>query len=281
MPNPTNVEKSSNEPEVKIIPSETIEATREEVTLDANTGVPIETPAPVAPSVSPEEFRKAQARYEFQARQQEREMREMKELLKSLGNKPVVQAEKSRNDDDDYGPELDEIAKSDWKKGVSIVAQKQAERIAQAKIKEFMEERDKQQAEIQRNISRTQQLDSSKNRVLAKYPSLNDEGSEEFAHYVQILNEQPDLRDNPRGPEIAMYEMESRLKGKTLSPTNHAEEERLKRVAVGQAPQNRPTQRQNTITLTREELDMCKEKGLSPALYAQMKTANYKEGVSA
>jgi hypothetical protein len=62
---------------------------------------------------------------------------------------------------------------------------------------------------------------------------------------------------------------------------NDPEKERLKRVAAGVAPQGRPVSNPKTIKLTQAEVDMCREKNISPGIYAQMKDANLKEGVSA
>lgn len=276
MPKPP--EKSETKPDVEIIPSEKPQQTASaEVILDAATGKPVvEAPVPAAPSLSAEDLRKMEARLEFQRRQ------DRKEFLDTLAKMqaPARPAEKTDQPSDEYDPNLDAIAQADWKKGVSVVAQKIAEKIADQRIKAALDEDRKKQAEdFSRNQSSTI-LEREKQWVLSQTPSLNDETSEEFkgyyATYNQMLSEDPTLIANPRAPRLVYREWKA-----TDNPATNAEAERLKRVSAGASVQSRSISQPKTIKLTQEDLDFCERKGISPATYAKMKDANLKEGVSA
>lgn len=259
------------DPKVEIIPSEKPQQISEEVVLDANTGKLVEAPA--APSISTEEIRKLQATVAYQARQNERIQRELQEAMHTIRNRPAeAPAEKPQEVD-----EIDRVAQTDWKRGVSMLAEREAEK----KFKALMDQektRNEQEFAKQRTIS---QLEREKAWVLERTPSLSDENSEEFRGYYntynQMLQEDPSLAANPRAPRLIYYEWKDRQK---VDP-DPKEIERLKRVAGGQVPQARGTSGSKTIRLTEDELELCKKKGISPAVYAQMKEANYKEGVTA
>jgi hypothetical protein len=285
---PTQVE--TEVPEDLVDSSETKQPQpSDEVELDATTGKPIEHSKPAEPSVSGEEFRKMQARYEYQQRQFERSQRELREEIAALRRNPqpvTSPTETPQLEGELYGmskEELNQLGQTDWTKPVSMIAEKIAEKKAKEQIKAFYEEQAKQQQVQQRQMQTQQLLEREKNWVLEQAPSLNDETSDDFrgfyATYNRMIQEDPTLIENPRSPRIVYYEW------KASNPVAQVkvdpEKERLKRVTAGIAPQGRPSPAQKTIKLTQEELDFCKEKGLSPAIYAQAKEANLKEGVSA
>lgn len=275
MPINSPVKAEKKDDPIEIIKSEPTTKIGEEIEIDATTGKPVETTVSV-PSISPDEIKKMQARIEYQARQNEKMMREMQETMQRF-NKPVP-AEKPVVSED-FDQDLDAIARTNYQKAIKI----QAERVAESKFNSLMEEREKKQAEQFKTESRARQLEMSKARVLKDYPSLSDETSDEYKVYLatfnQLYNEDPDLKTNSRAPEIVMYEMEKRMKA--AQTPEQKENERLRRVAGGAAPQGKAVSTQKTIKLTQSELDMCKSKGISPATYAQMKEANFKEGVTA
>ena len=289
MPLPTPSKDETKEAPVEIEQVENKPQPTAEVELDASTGQPVQAPKPVEASVSAEEFRKLQARYEYQARQFERSQREFQEQLSSIRNppQPVSHTEKP-SEKDSYGFDVDELnqmGQTDWTKPVKLMAEKIAERKAEEKIKSFFAEQEKIQAERIKQQQSSTLLEREKQWVMDQEPSLNDETSEQFmgfyATYNKLIKEDPTLLQNPRAPRIVYREWKADSKVAEKPQVADPEKERLRRVAGGSAPQGHQVSQPKTIKLTQEEVDMCKEKGLSPAMYASMKTANFKEGVSA
>jgi len=289
MPKPTKVETEEPIAEDAIETKQPQPAT--EVELDAETGKPVEATKPQAePSVSAEEFRKMQARYEYQQRQFERTQRELREELQHLKSNPqpvVSPTERPVLDGDIYGlskEELNQLGQNDWTKPVQMMAERIAERKAKEQIKAFYEEQTKQQQAQQKQLATQQILEKEKQWVLEQAPSLNDETSDDFREfygtYNRMISEDPTLIENPRSPRLVYWEWKA---SRPTAETQRVdpEKERLKRVTAGIAPQGRPSPAQKTIKLTQEELDFCNENGLSPAVFAQTKNANLKEGVSA
>lgn len=281
-----------NESPVEIIAGEVKQPNPvKEVELDAQTGKPVEHVRPAEPSVSAEEFRKMQARYEYQARQFERSQRELQEQLSQLRNvpQPVIHTEKP-SEEDVYGlskDDLNQMGQQDWTKPVKLMAEKIAEKKAEEKIKTFFAEQERLRQEQIRQQITTNILEKERQWVLEQEPSLNDESSEQFrgfyATYNRMIQEDPMLVQNPRAPRLVYREWKADAQKSVSTPTEFAdpEKERLKRIAAGVSPQGRPVSSAKTIKLTQEEVDFCSSKGISPAVYASMKDANFKEGVSA
>lgn len=286
MPKPAQAEK--NETPVEILAEEKVTPQPSPVIeVDAGTGQPV-SQKPSEPTVSAEEFRKMQARYEYQARQFERSQREMQEKLEAMRQapKPVVHAEKP-SEGDVYGyskEELNALGEKDWTKPVQMMAERIAERKAEEFIKKHLAEQEKVQSERIRQQTTLNTLEREKQWVLEQEPSLNDETSDEFrgfyATYNRLVQEDPTLLQNPRAPRLVYREWKAEAGSTGRKDSNDPEKERLKRVAAGVAPQGRPSS-PKTIKLTQDEVDFCKNKGISPAVYASMKDANLKEGVSA
>jgi len=289
MPLPKPSQDEKNEPPVEILADEPKQPQPvADVEVDAGTGNVIPS-KPAEPSVSPEEFKKMQARYEYQARQFERSQRELQARIDQMSSvpQPARPAEKP-SEKDVYGfdkDELNQLGQNDWTKPVQMMSEKIAAKIASEKIKEFFEEQKKQQAEQFRQQTTSTILEREKNWVIEQEPSLNDESSEEFrgfyATYNRLIKEDPTLLQNPRAPRLVYREWKAEAKAEGRPEANDPEKERLKRVAGGVSPQGRPTSTPKSIRLTQAEVDMCKDKGISPAVYAQMKDANLKEGVTA
>ena len=103
LPKPSKDEK--NEPPVEVLTDEKVTPQpAQEVELDAKTGEPISATKPVEPSFNAEELRKAQARYEYQARQLERSQRELQDELSRLRAvpQPVINPTEKPSEDDVY-----------------------------------------------------------------------------------------------------------------------------------------------------------------------------------
>jgi len=287
MPLPKPEKSEKNEPQVEIIPAEKQPQPAPEVEVDISSGQPVPS-KPAEPSVSAEDFRKMQARYEYQARQFERSQRELQERLDRMASVPQPVHPEKPVENDIYGlnkDELNQLGANDWTKPVQMMSEKIAAKIAETKIKEFFEEREKKQAEQLRQQTSTNILEREKNWVIEQEPSLNDETSEQFrgfyATYNRLIQEDPTLLQNPRAPRLVYREWKAEAKAPDRQDALDPEKERLKRVAGGIAPQGRPVSNPKSIKLTQDEVDFCKEKGISPAVYASMKDANLKEGVTA
>lgn len=270
---------------IEVIQSENQPQPAKEVEVDAQTGKPVEPKQ--EPTFSAEDFRKMQARYEYQARQFEKTQRELQEELSRMRQapQPVISPTEKKGDEEVYGLDkeyLNQIGQSDWTQPVKLMAEKIAEKKAEEKFKALMAEQEKQRQEAQRQQTTAQILEREKNWVLEKEPSLNDESSDQFrgfyATYNRMVQEDPTLLQNPRAPRLVYYEWKNEDRSAEKSDP---EKERLKRVAGGVSPQGRPSPERKTIKLTQDEVDFCNKHGISPAQYASMKEANLKEGVSA
>lgn len=290
LPNPGKPEKP-NEPPVEIVAGEIVTPQpASEVELDVTTGKLVETPKPVESSVNVEELRKAQARYEYQARQLERSQRELQEELTRFRAipQPVKSPTEKPSEGDIYGlnrVELEALGKEDWTTPVRMMAEKIADRRFDERIKVYEVEREKQNQERVRQQAVANLYEKERLWVLKQDASIDDETSESFKGFYETLNqmiqEDPTLLQNPRYPRLVYREWKTESSTPIKPKEVNLEEERLRRVAGGVAPQGRPSLAQKTIKLTQEEVDLCREKGISPAVYASIKDANLKEGVTA
>jgi hypothetical protein len=211
----------------------------------------------------------------------------MEQISQLRTPQPAVHTEKTV-EGDVYGlnkDELNQIGQADWTKPVQMMIEKGAEKKAREIVKEILAEQEKQRTEQYRQQTEMSILEREKNWVIEQEPSLNDESSEQFrgfyATYNRLVQEDPTLLKNPRAPRLVYREWKAEAKAEGRPEANDPEKERLKRVAGGVSPQGRPVSSPNTIKLTQKEVDFCKEKGISPAVYASMKDANLKEGVTA
>jgi hypothetical protein len=119
-------------------------------------------------------------------------------------------------------------------------------------------------------------LEDSKARVLKRHPELEDQASIKSQVMLEILNQKPDLTTNPYGPIIAMNEMEDELERRGYK------EKPAPRVAtVSSLPQTRVVpQTSKTVTLTKDEIEFCKEHNIDPKIYAQNKLRTSKSAAS-
>lgn len=277
------------DPVVEVIPGQTPQQREEkEIEVDAKTGEPVQPAAPTPASFSQDEVKKLTSRMEFQARQNEKLTRELQQAMGLLQqNRPApVQAEKPTHDDE-FDPELDAIAKTDYQKALRITARKEAEKIAEKMFETKWQSREKEQRENNARQNTVMQLERSKSWVLERTPSLDDEMSDEFKSFATVRNkmliEDPTLVSNPQAPKIIWYEWQEFMKPKENQQTTaqQLEAERRQRVAGTGSPQGRAISGGKTIKLTQEELDICKRSKISPAAYAEAKDANLKEGITA
>ena len=211
---------------------------------------------------------------EYQWRQFERSSREIQEVNRKVSE--LLDQVKQPEPTDEPMDEIDKVAQKDWKKGVSMV------------IEQALENREKRLREERSKQSRVELLETSKQRVLERYPSLADESSEESKHYMEVINEDPSLLHDSRGPELAMYKMEEKLRseGRVLQPEKqavHNEVIRQTRVQATSVPKGRQPSSEGKIVLTASEKELCDQNGWPYDRYVAMREKTgqqLKEGVS-
>jgi len=245
-----------------------------EIPLDGSKEV--RKPEPQDFSLSFEELKRMESRIGYQARQLEKRMKDM-EALANQSLKPQAQEQKPTDD-------LDEIANQDWKKAVKILGKEAA--------KEYFAELQQQNTVEATRRESELELEKSRKLVLSRYPNIENESTEEYKTYVEVVNEDPQLLRNPRGPEIAMYRMEQKLmaNGKVpaavknyVEPKIDEEVNRRARVGAVSATPKAPVRNDNVIVLTQDEKEFCETRGIPFGKYAEMRKISkegYREGVS-
>ena len=159
------------------------------------------------------------------------------------------------------GDELDELVQKDWKAGVKEVT------------RQVLEEDRKRQTVQTEEQKVALILEQSKAKVMAKHPELSDPNSEKSQEFLKVLEENQDFRTNPRGPLLAAYEMEQRIKshGNVEPEPKEARVVAQERVARGKGAGipagTSPARGNGTITLTRAQMDFCRHNGINPENY--------------
>ena len=204
--------------------------------------------------------------------------RQFQEFSKKLDNlqyqpQPKVQADGSK---DPY----DELVEKDWKKAVRTLAREEAESIRQVQI----------QQDYQRKLEQDKLtiLEQSKQKVISKYPEIQDPDSDIAKKYMKILNQNQDYLRNDRGPVLAMRDLEDELReeGRLDEFTKRAvEKEVTSQVRTGATTIPRTSNgatSSNKITLTREQKELCDNHNIRYEAYAAMvkkQQASGREGV--
>lgn len=128
----------------------------------------------------------------------------------------------------------------------------------------------------------TEVLEKNKTRVLERHPELHDGNSEKSRIYMNILKENPQYLNDPKGPVHAMRDMEEYMK-ESLGYRDEEivaaerrgaskEMERSSRVALSGVKGKQSTfSSEKKVTLTRDEMDFCKQNRLDPREYARNK----------
>lgn len=174
--------------------------------------------------------------------------------------------------------EWDDLADKDWKKAVDLRAHMNAQKVLST----------------QKEASNAaNELEKSKQRVLERHPELNDNGSEKSRIFLQILNNNPDYINHPKGPIYAMRDMEDHMetvlgykKEDIVSAERNGakkESERQHRIILNKGGGKPQPNGKNTVTLSKEEAEFCKLQGLDPKEFARNKkklSKSGKEGVS-
>jgi len=174
--------------------------------------------------------------------------------------------------------EWDALADKDWKKAVDLRSHMNAQSVM-AKNTEA--------AKV------GEELDKSKAKVLQRHPELNDNDSEKAKIFLQVLNNNPDYVNHPKGPIYAMRDMEEHME--TVLGYKHSdivsaersgakrEKDRQHRIVLNKGGGKVPAGGKNTVTLSKDEAEFCKLQGLDPKEFAKTKrklSKSGKEGVS-
>lgn len=237
-----------------------------------------------APSFSPEILnihkteieKKLNSHFYTQRKKDEEIDRQLKEISQRLQGAVVPKQEGPKS-------EWDEKVQKNWKVTVEELADLRAE----AKFKQLMAEQDNQRKinDEQQRVTNLRQENIKK--ALVRHPELDDNGSEKSQLYREILTQNPDYLTDPRGPTLAMHDMEDELRsqGKLVDePTRRIVEKeivRQTRAAASQAPAGAKS-KGNVIVLTKEEKEFCDNHNLKYESYARSKKMiGQKEGVEA
>ena len=154
------------------------------------------------------------------------------------------------------------------------VSQEETEKRLKDERKRRKEEDDARS--VKESYNRT--LQTSQTEVLKKHPELNSPDSAKSQIFLEVLDRKPEYVKSPFGPKLAMQDMEEIMEERGLleSNTNKAKAEgareekvRFERVNATGTPKERSTPKGRTITLTKDQLEFCKENNLDPKVYAQ------------
>lgn len=268
MPKPA---KAETEPEVVIKPSELAIESPQPVEIDETTGKKVE---PSSDDTYREELEKTRNQLFYELRQAEKRQKDHLDQVLSQLRQPANTEPKQEPD------ELDQIAEKDWKKAVSMLAEKEAQKIIQDYQKKATEE-----AQSQKVRETALQIEErSKQRILSEFPELLDERSPQFKAYMEVFNrealEDPSFLHNPRKHDIVASTFRPKFQGMTVA---NPEVERLRRVAAGSSAPSRPVSQQNRIMLTQEEIELCDKSSIPYNVYAanrdRLAKNAFKEGV--
>ena len=191
--------------------------------------------------------------------------RQFQEISKKLDG---MQYQPQRVQSDGIKDPYDEMVEKDWKQAVRVLAREEAESIRQAQI-----QYDYQRQLEQKKVSL---LEQSKQKVVDKYPEINDQDSEIAKKYMKILTQNQDYLRNDRGPILAMRDMEDELRdeGRLDEVSKRAvEKEVTRQVRTGASTLPRTSNgapSSNKISLTREQKELCDNHNIRYEDYALM-----------
>lgn len=178
-----------------------------------------------------------------------RQLAEIKQALADLKPKEPVKP----TDD------LDELVQRDWKEGVRGVTRQVIE-----------EER-----RIASTVTEEQRvmgiLEESKKKVMDRHPELSDPTSAKAQEFLKILDENPDFKANPRGPMLAAYEMENRLKAHDTIESKEKPQVKETRAKAGGIPAGTSPGTKTAYSLSKADMDFCRLNNINPENYKRFK----------
>ncbi len=178
-----------------------------------------------------------------------RQLAEIKDEIKKLVPKPISTGE----------PDLDELVQKDWRAAVE-------------RVTESVLSRQQAKHEAETEAQRTARiLEESKEKVFAKHPELSDPNSPKTKEFLKVIEENPDFRTNPRGPVLAAYEMENRLKEHGKLELGEQKVEKVVRSRAASVPAGTSPSGTKIYTLSKADMDFCRLNGINPENYKRLK----------
>lgn len=178
-----------------------------------------------------------------------RQLNEIRAELQKLAPKPISTGD----------PDLDELVTTDWKAAVEKITEKVIER---------QQERQAQETEMQRTA---RILEESKSKIMAKHPELSDPENPKTKEFLKVLEENPDFKTNPRGPILAAYEMENRLKAHDTIDSGERMPQKDVRAKATSVPAGTSASKKAGYTLTKQDMDFCRLNNINPENYRRLK----------
>ena len=132
-------------------------------------------------------------------------------------------------------------------------------------------------------------LEESKEMAYEEFPELKNEGSEHYGMFMDILEKHPEWRNSPIGPIKVANEMKKMLKngdGENIinkARSDGANQERDRQARINNQPlsSGRDTGVKKSFTLTKAQLELCREMNIKPENYAKIAMRmNSGEGVT-
>ena len=178
-----------------------------------------------------------------------RKLAEINEKLEKLIPKQV----------DEKPDDLDEVVQKDWKLGVR--------RVVEGVLSEHTQ---KTEALTEAQLT-AKLLEASKEKVMSKHPELSDPDSPKTKEFLKVLEENPDFKSNPRGPLLAAYEMENRLKEHGNIESRENKVDRQTRSRATSVPAGTSTSQKSGYNLSKEDIAFCRHNGINPENYKKYK----------
>ncbi len=160
--------------------------------------------------------------------------------------------------------EWDALARKDWRTAIDLRSIISARKV---------------QEEGRRQDTHSRVLDESKNKVLQRHPELADANSEKGKIYLNILEKNPEYLNMPKGPIVAMREMEEAMEDlgytreQIFESKKAATQNEATRVSRGALTGGgrMPEKSARTVTLSKDDMEFCKSQGIDPKDYAKEK----------
>lgn len=174
-----------------------------------------------------------------------RQLNDINAKLEKLMPKPALTGD----------PDLDKLVQEDWQAAVDLKIEKALEK---RQVREQAESESQRVARI---------LEESKARVFEKHQELSDPNSAKTKEFLRVIDENPDFRTNPRGPILAMYEMETRL---GVNGKLDVGEQKVTRSKASSVPSGSPATK-GGYSLSKADMDFCRLNGINPENYKRLK----------
>lgn len=160
--------------------------------------------------------------------------------------------------------EWDALGRSDWQTAVDLRAIISARKV---------------QEESRKIDATNKSLNDAKDRVLQRHPELADATTEKGQIYLKILDKNPEYLTMPKGPILAMRDMEDEMESLGYSKEQifeakkvaaQAENTRVSRGALTGSGRM-PEKTGRTVQLSKDDMEFCKTQGIDPVDYAKQR----------